>query len=165
MRFGYADHAGTGTERRVEPYRLVTVGQRWYLVAWDLGRQDWRTFRVDRVREARSVGHRFRARPLPDEDVAGWVAQKTRQVLHRTTARVAVHAPADEVERRLGHWVEGTVEAGRPERCVVRLAGPSIEGTAYWLGTLGCDFEVLEPVELAEAVRVLGERYRRAAGA
>ncbi|QIM22541.1 YafY family transcriptional regulator [Phycicoccus sp. HDW14] len=165
VRFGYADHAGTGTERRVEPYRLVTLGQRWYLVAWDLGREDWRTFRVDRVREARSVGHRFRARPLPADDVAGWVAQKTRQVLHRTTARVAVHAPAADVEARLGHWVEGTVEAGRPDRCVVRLAGPSIEGTAFWLGTLGCDVEVLEPPELAQAMRVLGERYLRASGA
>lgn len=162
VRFGYADHSGVGTERRVEPYRLVTLGQRWYLVAHDIGREDWRTFRVDRIREARSVGHRFRPRPLPAEDVAAYVAEKTRQVLRRTTARVRVHAPAAEVEGRLGHWVDGTVEAGHPDRCVVRLAGPSVEGTAFWLGSLGHDFEVLEPPELAEAVRVLGDRYTRA---
>jgi predicted DNA-binding transcriptional regulator YafY len=162
VRFAYADHAGTGTERRVEPYRLVTLGQRWYLVAYDLGRDDWRTFRVDRVREARSVGHRFRGRPLPADDVAQYVADKTRQVLHRTTARVLLHAAAAEVEGRLAGWVEGTVEAGRPDRCVVRLAGPSVEGTAFWLGSLGCDFEVLEPPALVDAVRAVAGRYARA---
>ncbi|NHA68114.1 helix-turn-helix transcriptional regulator [Phycicoccus flavus] len=165
VRFGYADHAGAGSERRVEPYRLVTLGQRWYLVAFDVHRDDWRTFRVDRVREARSVGHRFRARDLPSEDVAAWVAQKTRQVLHRSTATVRVAAPAAEVQGRLGHWVEGTVETSRPDSCVVRLAGPSVTGTAFWLGTLGHEFEVLEPPELLDAVRDLGERYARAAGA
>ncbi len=165
VRFGYADHAGTGTERRAEPYRLVTLGQRWYLVAFDLGREDWRTFRIDRVRDAHSVGHRFRARPLPADDVAAWVAGKTRQVMHRATARVRVHAPAAEVEGRLGHWNEQTVEADHPDSCVVRLGGPSVEGMAFWLGALGADFEVLDPPELAAAVRRLGERYARAGGA
>src|SRR5689334_21482255 len=99
VRFAYADHAGTGTERRVEPYRLVTLGLRWYLVAFDLVRDDWRTFRVDRMRGLHVVGHRFRARVLPAEDVAAYVAQKTRQVLHRSDGRVRVHAPAAEVEQ------------------------------------------------------------------
>ena len=80
LRFAYSDHSGSATERRVEPYKLVNWGQRWYLVAYDLGRDDWRTFRVDRMSETRGVGHRFRARELPAEDIAAYVASKTRQV-------------------------------------------------------------------------------------
>src|SRR6478735_3211427 len=77
VRFAYSDHSGSATERRVEPYRLVNWGMRWYLVAFDLERDDWRTFRCDRMSQTRSVGHRFRLRELPAEDIAAHVASKT----------------------------------------------------------------------------------------
>src|SRR6185369_4944435 len=64
LRFDYSDRKQTASQRRVEPYRIVNAGQRWYLVAWDLDRADWRTFRVDRMREGMSAGPRFSARPL-----------------------------------------------------------------------------------------------------
>jgi predicted DNA-binding transcriptional regulator YafY len=70
IRFDYSDRSGAGSERKVEPYRLVNWGRRWYLVAFDPQRDDWRTFRVDRLKETRSTGHRFRLRDLPAEDVA-----------------------------------------------------------------------------------------------
>ncbi|MCW2758619.1 MAG: hypothetical protein JWO46_2365, partial [Nocardioidaceae bacterium] len=85
VRFGYSDHAGSGTERKVEPYRLVSWGGRWYFVAFDLDRDDWRTFRVDRVGEVRGIGHRFKLRDLPAEDIAAYVASKTRQVQMKVT--------------------------------------------------------------------------------
>src|SRR5580704_17024487 len=122
MRFRYSDHAGSGTERKVEPYRLVNWGRRWYLVAFDLDRDDWRTFRVDRLSEPRSVGHRFTLRPLPADDIAAYVAARTRQVQMRVQGRVIVHAPAQEVAVRMGSW-SGSIEPLGPDRCLVQIGG------------------------------------------
>jgi predicted DNA-binding transcriptional regulator YafY len=163
MRFGYSDHSGSDTERRVEPYRLVNWGRRWYLVAFDLERADWRTFRVDRVTEPRALGHRFTLRPLPADDIAAYVAAKTRQVRLKVRGRVIVHLPADEVATRLGSW-SGSVEPRGPDRCLLQLGGRSVEDIAFWLGVLDADFEILDSPELAAAARRVADRYARAAG-
>ena len=160
--FGYADHDGAATERRVEPYRLVNWGRRWYLVAFDVERVDWRTFRVDRISDPRGVTHRFTARPLPAEDIAGYVAAKTRRVQAKVQGEVIVHASVVEVEARLGGWYEGSIEALGPDRCRLRLGGRSVDGIAFWLGVLDADFEVVDSPELAGAVRRVAERYTRA---
>jgi predicted DNA-binding transcriptional regulator YafY len=162
MRFQYSDYSGTASERRVEPYRLVNWGRRWYLVAFDLERNDWRTFRVDRLAEPRSAGHRFALRPLPAEDIAGYVAAKTRQVQMKVRGRVIVHAPAEEVTAKLGAWSESSVEPLGPDRCRVQLGGRSVEDIAFWLGILDRDFEVVDSPELSAAVRRVAERYSRA---
>jgi predicted DNA-binding transcriptional regulator YafY len=162
MRFQYSDHSGTATERRVEPYRLVNWGRRWYLVAFDLERDDWRTFRVDRLGEPRSVGHRFALRPLPAEDIAGYVAAKTRQVQMKVSGRVIVHAPAEEVTTKLGGWSESSVEPLGPDRCRLQLGGRSVEDIAFWLGILDRDFEVVDSPELSAAVARIADRYTRA---
>jgi len=162
MRFSYSDHAGSATERRVEPYRLVNWGRRWYLVAFDLERDDWRTFRVDRLSAARSVGHRFTARPLPAEDIAGYVAAKTRQVQMKVRGRLIVHLPAEQVEARMGSWSEGSIEALAPDRCLVQLGGRSVEEIAFWIGVLDVDFEVVDSPELTAAVERIADRYARA---
>lgn len=164
MRFQYSDHSGAATERRVEPYRLVNWGRRWYLVAFDLERDDWRTFRVDRLAEPRSVGHRFALRPLPAEDIAGYVAAKTRQVQMKVSGRVIVHAPAEEITGKLGGWAESSVEPLGPDRCRVQLGGRSVEDIAFWLGVLDRDFEVVDSPDLAAAVRRVADRYARAVG-
>ncbi len=163
MRFAYSDHSGSATERRVEPYRLVNWGMRWYLVAYDLERDDWRTFRVDRMSQTRSVGHRFRLRDLPAEDVAAYVASKTRQVQMKVTGRVVVHAAASVVEERMGPWTQGSIEPLGDDRCRVQIGARSPEDIAFWLGVLETDFEVEDPPELAAAVRRISERYARAA--
>jgi predicted DNA-binding transcriptional regulator YafY len=162
VRFAYADHSGAATERRVEPYRLVNWGQRWYLVAWDVQRDDWRTFRVDRMSATRSVGHRFTARPLPAEDVAAYVAEKTRQVRTKVTAQVLVHTPATVVEARMGGWTQGSIEVLADDRCLVRLGGRSVDDIAFWLGFLDVDFEVVDSPELSAAVERIAQRYARA---
>jgi predicted DNA-binding transcriptional regulator YafY len=162
MRFRYRDHSGSATERRVEPYRLVNWGRRWYLVAFDVERDDWRTFRVDRIDEARSVGHRFALRELPADDIAGYVATKTRQVQQKVRGRVIVHLPATEVTARMGDWAEGSIEPLSPERCLMQIAGRSVEDIAFWLGVLDADFEVVDSPELAAAVRRVADRYGRA---
>jgi predicted DNA-binding transcriptional regulator YafY len=164
MRLRYSDHTGSSTERRIEPYRLVNWGRRWYLVAFDLERDDWRTFRVDRIAEPRSVGHRFALRPLPSEDIAGYVATRTRQVQRQVTGQVVVHATAEEVAARMGAWAEGAIEAMGAKRCLLKLGGRSVDDLAFWLGALDCDFEVVDSPELAAAVRRIADRYARAAG-
>ncbi|MEP6815556.1 MAG: WYL domain-containing protein, partial [Marmoricola sp.] len=163
-RFGYSDHSGSTTERRVEPYRLVNWGRRWYLVAFDVEREDWRTFRVDRMSETRSVGHRFALRDLPAEDVAAYVASKTRQVQMKVSGRVIVHTRAQDVQARMGSWSEGSIEPLGEGRCLVQLGGRSVDQIAFWLGVLEADFEVVDSPDLSDAVRRVSERYARAVG-
>jgi predicted DNA-binding transcriptional regulator YafY len=162
VRFGYADHSGAATERRVEPYRLVSMGRRWYLVAFDVERADWRTFRVDRMSGVRSAGHRFRLRALPADDVAAYVAAKTRQVQQKVTGTVVVHAPAATVQERMGAWSEGSVEVLDDDRCRLRVSGRSLGSVAFWLGALDADFDVVDSPDLAAAVAALAARYTRA---
>lgn len=162
LRFGYSDHSGSATERRVEPYRLVNWGRRWYLVAFDVERDDWRTFRVDRIGQPRSVGHRFALRELPAEDIAAYVATKTRQVQQKVRGRVIVHLPATDVAARMGAWAEGSIEPLAANRCLMQLAGRSVEDIAFWLGALDADFEVVDSPELAAAVGRIADRYARA---
>jgi predicted DNA-binding transcriptional regulator YafY len=129
-------------------------------VAFDVERQDWRTFRVDRMAEHRTIGHRFALRPLPAEDIAAYVAAKTRQVQQKVLGRVVVHAPAHQIAARLGSW--GSVEPDGPTRCRVQLGGRSVEDLAFWLGVLDVDFTVLDSPELSAAVQRLADRYARA---
>ena len=155
---------GPGSDRKVEPYRLVNWGRRWYLVAFDPQRDDWRTFRVDRLRETRSTGHRFKLRPLPAEDVAAWVASKIRTVQQKAIGKALVRMPADDVLRRLGPWLEGGgVEPRGDDACLVTLGATSYADLAFWLGVLDADFEVVDSPELTEAVARLAQRYVRAA--
>jgi predicted DNA-binding transcriptional regulator YafY len=163
MRFRYSDHSGAGTERRVEPYRLVNWGRRWYLVAFDLERAGWRTFRVDRITGPRTIGHQFTLRPLPATDIAAYVAANTRQIQMKVRGRVIVHAPAEEVAARMGSW-SNSIEPHGPDRCLVQLGGRSVDDIAFWLGVLESDFDVVDSPELAAAVQRIADRYARATG-
>jgi predicted DNA-binding transcriptional regulator YafY len=163
LRFRYLDHAGSATERRAEPYRLVNWGRRWYLVAFDTERADWRTFRADRIADPRVSGHRFALRPLPADDIAAYVAARSRQVQLQVRGRVRVHLPAQDVTERMGSW-SGSVEPLGPDRCLLQLGGRSVADIAFWLGVLDADFEVVDSPELAAAVRRIADRYARAAG-
>ena len=166
MRFDYSDRSGTGSERKVEPYRLVNWGRRWYLVAFDPQREDWRTFRVDRLKETRTTGHRFRLRDLPAEDVAAWVASKIRAVQQVATGKVLVQLPASDVVARMGPWLDGGgVEPRGDDACLLTMSARSHADLAFWMGVLDADFEVVDSPELAEAVSVLALRYHRAAPA
>jgi len=165
LRFAYRDRERSSTRRDVEPYRLVNWGRRWYLVAWDVDRTDWRTFRVDRLEPRLPLGARFEPRPLPDEDVAGFVARGIAEAAWRHRARVTVHAPADVISERIGRWV-GTIEPVDATTCIVELGADSIDVLAVYLGMMGADCTLdPEAVELAERVRRLCDRYRAAVSA
>ncbi|MEC3978377.1 helix-turn-helix transcriptional regulator [Amycolatopsis sp. H20-H5] len=161
LRFDYRGHRGEQSVRVTEPHRLVNWGRRWYLVAWDVDRGDWRTFRVDRLVPKIPTGPRFSAREVPGGDVAAFVSRRVSAAAWRYRARVTVHASAEVVAERINPAV-GVVEAVDARTCVLETGADSVETVAVYLGLLGVDFTVTEPPELVEALRVLAERYRRA---
>jgi predicted DNA-binding transcriptional regulator YafY len=165
LRFDYRSHDGAVSRRDVEPYRLVNWGRRWYLVAWDTERGDWRTFRADRVEPRVPTGPRFAPRALPDEDVAAYVARRVTAAPQRYRARITVHAPADVVAQRLPPAL-GPVEAIDEDTCAVLLGSDDAEMLAAWIGALGQDFEfdLDEAPELAEQLLIIADRYYSAAG-
>ncbi|MFI9545027.1 helix-turn-helix transcriptional regulator [Streptomyces sp. NPDC052016] len=167
LRFAYRAKDGTETRRLTEPYRLVSTGRRWYLVAYDLERQDWRTFRVDRVSEPFATGARFAPREVPEGDAAEYLRQSIHRRQETYEFEVAFAAPAHVVAGRLpalfGRPVEDEGDAGR---CSLRgVTGDPVEWLAVRLVMVGCEFSVRGPGELAECVRELGGRLTRAGGA
>ena len=159
--FTYRTRQGVEAERRVEPHRLVTTERRWYLVAHDLDRDAWRTFRVDRMSHIRLTGHTFEPRPL--DDPAGMVAESIAIAPYLHQAKVRVAAPSDEVWRRVDPGV-AVVRADGARASLVELGAETLEWIAGYLVELGWDFEVLEPVELRDHVAALGRRLAEANG-
>ena len=92
VRFAYTARDRAGSSREAEPHSLVNAGRRWYLVAFDCGREDWRTFRVDRIDGPASTGARFHPRELPAKDAAAYVSRSLQSYPSRYEARVTVSA-------------------------------------------------------------------------
>jgi predicted DNA-binding transcriptional regulator YafY len=162
LRFGYVAASGAQTARHVEPHRLVALGRRWYLVGYDLDRQDWRSFRLDRLTGPRGTGARFRPRELPAEDAAAFVRAGIGTLWSVYTVEVVAQAPADRVRERIGRWV--TVEPDGADRCRIRMSTDQLEWALMGLGLMGAEFSVVSPPELVEQVRDWGARFTRAAG-
>ncbi|MCK8672727.1 YafY family transcriptional regulator [Rhodococcus sp. HM1] len=158
LRFDYRTHDGESARREVEPYRLVRSRLRWYLVAWDVDREDWRTFRVDRMDPKIPTGPRFTPRELPPGGAAEFVARGIRRGAAQVQARVLLHAPFDEIAPKVDDdW--GSVELVDDSSCAVVLEGRSLESIAGWLHAFDVDFTVLDPPELRDACRDLAERH------
>jgi predicted DNA-binding transcriptional regulator YafY len=162
VRVDYTRHDGTGSRRELEPHRLVHTGRRWYLVARDVGRDDWRTFRVDRLVPRTPTGPRFVPREPPADDLAAWVAEGAARAVWHRRARVLLHAPVEVVARRLTPAMGELTDRG-DGTCELATGADTLPVLAQWLGLLDVDFSVLEPPELRDHVRALGERYLRAA--
>jgi predicted DNA-binding transcriptional regulator YafY len=163
LRFDYRSRDGTATRRELEPHSLVNLGRRWYLVGWDRRREDWRTFRVDRLSRPAASGSRFTARRLPAKDAAAYVEQSIAAAPSRYEARVTVHAAADELARRIPH-AAGALKPIDAQRCEYRTSDDSVEWLAIRIAMLGVDVEVHEPPELIAQLDVLARRLRRAVG-
>jgi predicted DNA-binding transcriptional regulator YafY len=163
VRFAYETHSGTTSSRDVEPYRLLARDGRWYLFAWDREREDWRTFRADRMALRTPLGPRFAARPLPPDDaIAAHVSRGIDRGTWHFRARVVVHAPADHVRRRIPIPLAMTELA--PDRCELVVGSDDPRALAMHLGMLDADFEVIGAPELVAALRELAARLQRAAG-
>jgi predicted DNA-binding transcriptional regulator YafY len=162
LRFGYRSRDGTSTRREVEPHSLVNLGRRWYLVAWDRRRADWRTFRVDRLNRPAATGVRFAPRRLPARDPAAYVEQSIAGAGRRYEARVTVHAAADELAKRIP-YVAGALEPIDAGRCEYRTSDDDLDWLALRIAMLGVDVEVHEPPELRAQLKALARRLARAA--
>jgi len=158
VRFTYAGTRGRG-ERRVEPYRLVATGRRWYLLAYDLDRDDWRTFRLDRIQGAESRGWRFRPREAPD--AAEYVRRAISQSPYEHVARVRIHARKALVESHIPPSV-GTVTADGRDHCIFEEGGNDLDAMAMHIGSVPWEMTVLGPPELREAMARQSERLARA---
>lgn len=155
--FEYSARDGRVSLRRAEPHRLVATDRRWYLVAYDLDRADWRTFRVDRASSVQVAGHTFEPRPLVD--AARMVAEGITNAAYEQRAVVRVRAAAPDMARRLGSQV-GIVEPDG-DGCRVELGFDDVDWVAGYLVGLGVDFEVVEPVGLRRHVLAVAERLVR----
>jgi predicted DNA-binding transcriptional regulator YafY len=163
VRFDYQRRDGEGSRRLVQPHALVSGSRRWYLVAWDVRRSDWRTFRVDRLSGPKLAGARFEVRPLPAADAAAFVRQSIGSMPMPHAATVVVDAPVDDV-RALLRWVDATPEARPDGRTDVHVRSESLE----WVDTVvallagSWDLEVVEPAELRPRLATLARRLRQA---
>jgi predicted DNA-binding transcriptional regulator YafY len=161
LAFDYETHSGSSALRTAEPHRLVHTRGRWYLVAWDVERDDWRTFRADRMRPRAHPGARFTPRPDPGGDLARYVERGVGSATWRHRARVKVHAPADEVVARVPPAV--IVEAIDQHTCFANVGSDSAHNLAQWLALLDADFDASHDSVLAHELRRLAERLARAA--
>ena len=157
----YVDRAGNATERRLEPYQLVTTGKRWYLLAFDRDREDWRSLRLGpdarRPRTRHHVRRQGRARrrglrAAVDQRLAV-SARRARPLSSPQNSVVAQHFSPSSV----------TIEADGPDACIVTAGADDPERMVIYFATVGADFEVLEPPEVADAVESAADRLRRAA--
>jgi predicted DNA-binding transcriptional regulator YafY len=160
VRFDYLGHGGESSTREVEPHRLVYTGRRWYLMAWDLERRDWRTFRADRIRPRTPNGPRFTPRE-PPEDAATHVLRGVGSRAWPHPARVRLHAPAQTIAARIPSTA-GLITAIDGHTCLLETGGESFDNLAAFLGTLGVAFTVLDPPEFRSFLSTLADRYKAA---
>jgi predicted DNA-binding transcriptional regulator YafY len=160
--FRYGDKTGKKSRRTVEPYGLVHTGYRWYLVAWDVTRDDWRTFRVDRVDGAVTTAERFLPRSPPEDgDLRAYVSRSVALAPYGVQARIVVHAPLELAIERIPPSA-GVLEALDDARCVLLTGAHSLDALAFWMAMTGLDFEVEHPPELVDHLRDLHARLGRA---
>ncbi|MGI5157911.1 helix-turn-helix transcriptional regulator [Microbispora sp. CA-102843] len=159
LRFDYAGYHGEQSARTTEPHRLVSWGRRWYLIAWDVDRGDWRTFRVDRLSPRTPNGPRFTHREPPDGDVAAYLRRTIGRDVWPYRSRLRMHAPASRIAGR----VDGVVTPIDDDTCLLELASDSLDLVALVAGMLDVDFDVESPPELGRHLRKLSDRFASAA--
>jgi biotin operon repressor len=164
LRFDYSPVTPDSPPRRVEPHHVVAWGGRWYLVAWDLDRADWRTFRADRITPRIPTGPKFDPRELPGGKVAAFVNSRFRGSNNGgewpCSGEVILDLPATAVSPFIG---DGVVEEVGPDRCRATLGSWSWPGLAASIGRFDADIEVVGPAELKDAFANLARRYADAA--
>jgi len=169
LHFQYVAKDERASKRDTEPSAVVYSGYRWYLLAWDLGRTDWRTFRIDRIRGKVRLGARGGRRAVPGGDPATFVKQQIRsgggdQDGAAQPGRVRLILPADRAERRIPARY-ATVEPDGPTSCIVSTRGRWRRDFLVWMATLDVPMEVLGPPELVDLGRTLANRLTEATAA
>ena len=156
VRFDYQRRDGDDSRRLVEPHQLVTTDRRWYLVAWDLRRTDWRTFRLDRLSGAQRAGVRFSPRDIPGGDGAAYFAASIASIPRELETLVAVRASYEQVAEALS-WVDHTPVDTEADSCTIRLRADKLDWLVMALVrvALGAPVRVIEPRGVADEVAAL----------
>lgn len=161
LEFDYLDAKGQASHRDVEPHGVVHAQSRWYLVCWDRVRQDWRTFRVDRLRNPDCVQERTPRKPLPSASLGAFVAQSLAQHARPLRARIELHASFAATQERFP-WLAPHLTPLSKDRCLLETNALALDRLAYYVSTLGADFVVHEPKELIDHLAGLAQRLNRA---
>jgi len=154
VRFTYRDRTGSATERHVEPYRQVLLDRRWYLLAWDLDRMDWRTFRVDRIASVEVPGSTFAPRSTLPDTMVHLAAAGPRGVIH-------FDAPVSEVSPQLPAEA-GALEAVDENSCCYTSPPDDWAWLAAMAAMVGVPYRVESPPELVAETEALAARAARA---
>lgn len=157
VRFVHRSGTGEETDRHVEPHHVVPLDRRWYLVAWDLDRDDWRTFRLDRIEDVRSTIQPFTPRPLLAEDPAAHIRQSiaTLRSVHRV--ELVVETPIEAVEPHLGSW--GSAEGIDAEITRIEMNIPDLAWAVLMLAILDAEIRSVDPPEFVSFLQSLGNRF------
>jgi predicted DNA-binding transcriptional regulator YafY len=159
LRFAYTARAGEMSDREVDPHRLVLTGRRWYLVAWDLHRSDWRTFRLDRLSGPAPTGEHAIPRQLPAVDAGEFVRSSIENAPQRHQVDVVIFAPAALVRERIGPW--GTLEELGQQRCRFQMGADTLDWPTLVLSRAAAEFEVSSPSELVDHLRACAAFFVR----
>ena len=153
VRFDYQRRDGDDSRRLVEPHQLLSAGRLWYLIAWDLRRTDWRTFRLDRLRDVQLAGGRFTPRDIPGGDAAAYLAASVASIPPEIETLVAVGAPYDQVAEALS-WVQHTPVDTEADSCTIRLRANQLDSLVMVVArlALSAPVRVLEPGVVADEV-------------
>jgi predicted DNA-binding transcriptional regulator YafY len=164
LRFDYQRRDGEDTRRLVEPFQLVSAGRRWYLVAFDVRRRGWRTFRMDRLRQPALAGVRFAPRALPAPDAAAFVSDSMTAMPKAHEATVVARGAADAV-RAAARWADAQVTAADEDGTTVHVKAQSADDLVLAVALLAAAFDVrLEASDAVVAgVARLAARLRSAA--
>lgn len=158
LRFDYTSPRGGDTTRTVEPHSLVSFGRHWYLVAWDTDRDDWRTFRVDRLTPRVPTGPRFAPRPPPDGDVATYLSHQLSSRTWPFQATVTLHEPAEAVTDRVWPGM-GVIEAVDDHSCLLHLGADTPSALVWMITSVDADFTLVSgPPALTDALRAQATR-------
>lgn len=162
LRADYRRHDDTRSFRVLQPHRIVHSGRRWYLLAWDVERGDWRTFRLDRLTSPTPTGPRFEPREAPEPDIGRYTSIGISTDAYRYRGRFTVRAPAEVVAERIGPTV-GVITPLDDTSCELAAGSNSLDEMALYVGLIGHELVVHEPAELLAHMAALGARLLRAA--
>lgn len=162
--FDYHDRDERPSSRRVEPHSLVTVHRLWYLLAYNPDRDDWRTFRVDRIHQPRRTHRHNAPRELPAPDAGSYLTRSFAAATYRYTARLTVHLPADSVRAGIVGPIPGEIDDHSPQQCTVRLSANTPELVTQYvaaIAALDAEFTLDAPAEITSRLDRIATRLSR----
>jgi predicted DNA-binding transcriptional regulator YafY len=159
IRFEYEARDKVESRRLVEPHQLVSVGRKWYLVAFDLRRDDWRTFRLDRISKSKLAGQRFTIRELPAPTYAEYVSRSISSASLSYEAHLIASCPSEHLEQ-FAKYSGSEITAVENNRTAVTIRGESPDWVLALTAMVACtaDIQVVSPPEFRERLSVVATR-------